>query len=147
MPGSNPHSGSCCPTPRLKAISVELEPRAICSVRLGVRSCSAVMSTAPVCTSVSPDTTDMAIGTSISVSSRRRAVTTTSPTSSAAVSAGIVACGSPTVAAASCAIAGVAAIAARLAPRCSHVRVIRAIVILPLPRLCDALALRGAGLY
>ena len=82
MPASNPGTGSCWPTPRMKAVSVELVPREFSSVVLGAMLATSVMSIAPALDSVSADSAVTAIGTSISRSSRRRAVTMISALSS-----------------------------------------------------------------
>ena len=104
----------------MKAASVELEPRAVFSVVLGVTFWMSVRSTAPILSSLSALNAVTAIGTLCSVSDRRRAVTTMSPLSwggvalvSGAVSAAAL-CGAS--AGAVCAIAGVANSAAALAP-------------------------------
>ena len=68
--------------PRMKADNVELLPRDVSSVVLGVMLPISVMSSAPRISSDSPEKALTAIGTSSKFSSRRRAVTMiTSPPS------------------------------------------------------------------
>src|SRR3546814_2761013 len=59
----------------MKAVSVELVPREFSSVVFGVMAATSVMSIAPALASASPEMAVTAIGTSMSRSSRRRAVT------------------------------------------------------------------------
>src|SRR5947209_695657 len=75
-PCSKPATGSCCPMPRMKALSVVLVPRVVSSVTLGVVLASSVMSRAPSFSSWAPVNAVTAIGTLSKVSARRRAVTT-----------------------------------------------------------------------
>ena len=63
------------PTPRMKAVRVEFVPREASSVTLGDSWATDRMSCAPIASSSVPETAVTAIGTSMSDSSRRRAVT------------------------------------------------------------------------
>jgi hypothetical protein len=68
----------------MKAESVELVPRDTSSVTLGADCATSVMSIAPDFASCAPVMAVTAIGTSLSVSARRRAVTTIAPVSASA---------------------------------------------------------------
>ena len=78
-PASKPATGSCWPTPRMKAVRVELVPRDTSSVTFGATFATSVMSATPSWARRSPSKAETERGTSMRFSSRRWAVTTTAP--------------------------------------------------------------------
>ncbi len=77
-PASKPATGSCWPTPRMKAVRVELVPREASSVTFGVVVPMSRMSREPEASSCAPVKAVTEIGTLSRFSARLRAVTTIS---------------------------------------------------------------------